>query len=133
MSLSGNIASLTQYAADLRRLPTVAAQRIATEAAVDLTTRLKATFAAGTDAYGGAWTPGADGKRVTLRKSGGLADGLFFVAIGTRIRMRLGVPWAKYQIGRRPVAPKQGAALPTDWVLSLKRIAVEVCKAELGR
>lgn len=129
--LSGKMSSLQDFASDLRRLPTVAAQKVAAAGADALTPLLQQTFAAGEDAYGNTWAPGANGQRVTLRAGGGLAAGLYFLAIGTRIRMRLGVSYAKYQVGRRPVAPRAGGALPIAWLRTLQRTAVDVCRAEL--
>lgn len=133
MSLAGGIGSLTKFAADLRRLPTVVAHKVAAAAAPELTTLMRETFDAGEDAYGNTWAPGAEGQRITLKKSGGIAGGVFFLAVGTRIRMRLGVRWAKYQIGKRPIAPRAGGALPVTWSSALQRTAVTVCKAELGQ
>lgn len=128
-----SLASLQKFSADLRRLPTVVAQKVAAAAAPVLSELVQQTFNAGEDAYGNAWAPGAEGQRITLKKSGGLSRGLYYVAIGTRLRMRLAVAYAKYQVGKRPVAPRQGGALPTDYVRALQRVAVDVCKAELGQ
>jgi hypothetical protein len=127
------IASLSAFSTNLRRLPTVVAQMVAAEAAPVLTALVAETFAASETAYGIPWTPGADGERVTLKKSGGLANGLQYVAIGTKLRLRLAVSYAKYQVGKRPVAPSQGGALPPAYSEALARAAVAVCKRELGR
>ncbi len=131
--MTGNIASLAKFSADLRRLPTVVAQKIAAAAAPALTAEARTTFDAGEDAYGGSWVPREDGTRATLKKSGALASKIHYIAIGTKLRVALGVAYAKYVIGRRPVFPKQGGALPVAYSDVLKRTAVTVCKAELGR
>lgn len=131
--LTGNIASLAKFSADLRRLPTVVAQKVAEAAAPALTTLAQATFDAGENAYGGTWTIREDGTRATLKKSGALSSKIHYVAIGTKLRVALGVSYAKYVIGKRPVFPTQGGALPTSYVETLQRVAVAVCKAELGR
>lgn len=111
--------SLKALAAKLRSLPRVVAQRVATASAPAISTVAAAAFNRGEDPYGVAWAPGADGKRVTLRKTGSLARFLRYVAVGTRLRVALGVPYAKYQIGKRPVFPTQGGALPQVYVDAL--------------
>ncbi len=128
-----SIASLAKFSADLRRLPTVVAQKVAAAAAPALTAASRSTFDAGENAYGGAWSPREDGTRATLKKSGALASRVHYIAIGTKLRVALGVSYAKYVIGRRPVFPRQGGALPVAYSDILKRTAVAVCKAEMGR
>lgn len=127
-----NIAKLRDFEARLRSLPTVLAQKIAARAADEITALAKQTFAESEDAYGANWAPGHDGKRVTLRKSGGLERGVRYIAIGTKIRAVLGVAYAKYQVGRRPVLPRAGASLPIAYAQALSRITAEMCRAELG-
>lgn len=133
MSLTGNVATLSQFSSALRRLPVVVAQKVATAAAPVLTSLVADSFDAGEDPYGNAWIEGSQGQRVTLRKSGNLAKGLQYVATGTKLRMRLPVAYAKYQVGKRPVAPAQGSALPVEYSRALARTAVAVCREELGR
>lgn len=124
--------SLAQFSSDLRRLPRVVGQRAAAAAAGKITALAAATFNASEDAYGVPWAPGADGGKVTLRQTGALARRVLYVAIGTKLRVALGVPYAKYQIGRRPVFPRQGGALPAEYAQTLQRAAVDVIRAETG-
>ncbi len=133
MSLSGDLNSLKNFSASLRALPTVLAQKVATAAAPALTAVALSTFNAGENAYGVAWDPGADGQKITLRQSGGLASGIHYVAIGTKLRVKLAVPYAKYQLGRRPAFPAQGAPLPTAYIAALRTSANATIAAELGR
>lgn len=126
-------ATLQKFSADLRRLPRVVAQKITAAAAPVMTSLARETFNAGEDAYGNTWAPGEDGQRVTLHKSGSLESKVVYVAIGTLLRVALGVPYAKYQIGKRPVFPRAGAALPTTYTRALERVAVDVVRAEMGR
>lgn len=133
MSLKGNIASLNNFSAALRRLPRVLAQKIAADAAPEITALAQQTFAAGEDAYGGSWSPGKEGQKITLRKSGSLARYVKYVAIGTKLRVALGVAYAKYQVGRRPVTPRQGEPLPVAYVRALRSIAEKTIREELGR
>lgn len=122
------IQSIKDFSDSLRRLPRVIAQEIAARAAPELTALSKRTFDAGEDPYGVAWAPGKDGHRVTLHKTGALESFIRYVAIGTKLRVALGVPYAKYQIGKRPVFPRQAGVLPVEWVETLKRLAVDVVR-----
>lgn len=131
--LSGNLASLKAFSTALRQLPTVVAQKVAEAAAPALTEVARSTFDAGEDAFGGSWAIRADGSRATLRKSGSLASKIHYVAVGTKLRVALGVSYAKYVVGKRPVFPRQGDPLPTAYVEVLQRTVTEVCKAELGQ
>ncbi len=131
MSLRGDLSSLSKFSAALRRLSTVAAQKVAEAAAPQITALALATFNASQDAFGMAWDPGRDGRAVTLRKSGTLAKYIKYVAIGTKLRVSLGASYAKYQVGKRPVFPKQGDPLPPAYVETLKRVAADVLTAEL--
>ena len=124
--------SLSQFAADLRRLPRVVAQRVAEESAPAITKLAEKTFGASETPYGLNWPPGAHGQIVTLKKSGALFRFIRYVAIGTKLRVALGVPYAKYQIGKRPVYPRQDSALPPEYVQTLQRTAVRVVREELG-
>ncbi|HEU5480423.1 MAG TPA: hypothetical protein VFU90_11345, partial [Candidatus Tumulicola sp.] len=124
--------SLKKFAEDLRRLPRVVAQKVAERSAPALTALAAATFDAGENAYGQAWAPGKGGKRVTLWRTGSLFKFIRYVAIGTKLRVALGVPYAKYQVGKRPVFPRQDTALPDAYVQTLERTAVQVVKEELG-
>lgn len=125
--------SLSQFAQDLRRLPKTVAIQVAEEAAPEITRLGRESFERGETPYGVDWAPGEKGQKVTLRKTGALERFLRYVAIGTRIRVALGVPYAKYQIGKRPVFPRQGGALPESYATVLMRTAVRIVRRELGR
>ena len=131
MSNASALQSLSKFTQDLRRLPRVVAQQIAAKAAPAISTLAARSFSASQDPYGVSWRPGKDGSAVTLRKTGALARFVHYVAIGTKLRVALGVSYAKYQIGQRPIYPSQGKNLPPDYVQTLQRIAVDVVRAEL--
>lgn len=131
--LTGDLSSLTRFSAALRRLPTVVAQRVAEQAAPALTEAALSTFNASQDAFGAPWDAGRDGQSVKLRRSGSLSKYIRYVAIGTKLRVSLGVSYAKYQVGKRPIFPKQGDPLPASYVNVLKRVASDVIRAELAR
>lgn len=125
--------SLSQFANDLRQLPKVIAIKVAEAAAPALNAEAKRTFDAGQTPYGLNWVPSVEGQRITLRKSGDLEAHVRYVAVGTRLRAQLGVAYAKYQVGKRPVLPRAGVALPATYSRVLEQIAVRVAKEELGR
>lgn len=123
--------SLKDFSKRLRTLPLVVAHKIAQAAAPALTAAAQASFAAGETPYGDGWLPSPDGKTVTLRKSGALMSGVRYVAIGTRLRLALTTRYSKYVVGKRPVTPRQGSALPTEYSAALNRAAAEVITAEV--
>ena len=125
--------SLRQFSADLKRLPKVVAFKVAERAAPVITALAKETFDAQQTPEGTAWKPGKKGKKITLVKTGALQRWIKYVAIGSRIRVSLGVPYAKFQIGKRPVFPRQAGDLPESYQRALQRIAVQVVKEEMGR
>ncbi len=125
------MSSLKEFSSRLRSLPKTLAAKVTAAAAPALSDVANRTFDAGTDPYGVPWAPGADGKKVTLHKTGALERFLQYVGIGTKLRVSLGVPYAKYQIGKRPVFPRQGAALPVEYTETLKQATNEVAKATL--
>jgi hypothetical protein len=128
-----SLASLKDFAARLRALPTTLAIKVAAAAAPALTEAQRATFNAGTDAFGGSWKVRDDGTRATLTKSGDLSKYVKYVAVGTRIRLALGVRYARYLIGTRPIAPKQGEGLPLAYQQALSKATADVIRAELGQ
>lgn len=131
MSLSGDLTSLTRFSSRLRKMPTVVGQKVATAAAPALTAVARGTFNAGEDPYGVTWDPLRDGSKATLKKTGGIERGVFYVAIGTLLRVRLAAPYAKYQVGKRHVFPTQGSPLPTEYVDALKKTTNDVLAAEV--
>lgn len=128
--LKGDVGKLRGLERAIRDLPTTIGHKVARVAAAEITSMARGTFNAGKNAYGDTWDPGADGKRVTLKKSGRLAAGVSYVAIGSRLRARLGPSYAKYQVGRRPVFP--GKKLPISYNAALAKRTTEIIEAELG-
>lgn len=124
-------ASLKKFAASLRELPRVVGHRVAAACAPVLTALVVDTSDAGADAYGAVWAPGADGQTITLRKSGALLNGVRYVAIGSKLRLALTTRYAKYQVGRRPVTPRQGEALPPAYARALDTTARRVIREAL--
>ena len=131
--LTGDMSSLAKFSANLRKLPTVVAQKVAEAAAAAISALARQTFDASQDAYGIPWDAGRDGRAVTLRRSGTLSKYLKYVAIGTKLRVSLGVSYAKYPVGKRPALPKQGDPLPAAYTATLRRVAADVIRKELAR
>lgn len=127
-----SIASIAQFTNDLRRLPKVVAQAVAKRAAPAITALAAQSFAESETPYGVPWAPAKDGEKVSLVKTGSLRRYIHYVAIGTKLRVALGVPYAKFQIGKRPVYPTQGGALPRDYRETLARTAVAVVREEMA-
>ena len=127
------MSSLAEFAARLRKLPTVLAIEVAKAAAPVMTDLVHQTFEASEDAFGGSWKIRSDGNRATLKKSGALAKTVKYVAVGTKIRLALGVSYARYLIGSRPIAPKQGEGLPVAYTQALSQVVADVCRRELGQ
>lgn len=130
--LKGDLSRLKAFERGLRELPRVAAQRVAAASATTITTLAIRTYDAGENAYGDKWDPGAEGQAVDLRESGALAGGVRYVAIGTKLRAVLTVPYAKYQIGKRPIFPRAGAKLPTSYRNALATAVARVVPSVLG-
>ncbi len=124
-----SIASLNQFAAKLRELPRVLAIEVAAKAAPIITELGKETFNASEDAYGNAWAPGAEGQKVDLKETGSLYKNIRYVAVGTKVRSALGVPYAKYQVGKRPVYPR--GELPVAYASKLEALVAESASALL--
>ena len=125
--------SLQDFSRDLRALPRVVAIKVAAAAAPRLTDLARKTFAASQEPDGRPWKQGAEGQTVKLVKTGDLSKYVKYVAIGTLLRVALGVAYAKYQIGKRPVFPRQGQGLPDEYVAELERVAVRVVREEMSR
>jgi hypothetical protein len=129
--MGADLSKLRKFEQALRELPRTAGIKIAAAAAPALSSLARQTFDAGEDAYGNTWAPGARGQPITLRKTGALEQyAAQYVAIGTRLRVALGVAYAKYQIGKRPVFPR--GTLPTAYREVLAKAAKSIIGAALG-
>lgn len=128
--LKGDLSKLRRLEQSLRELPRVVAIKVAAAAADKITELARQTFGAGENAFGDTWHPGKEGQHVTLRRSGAIAAGVRYVAIGTRLRAQLGPRYAKYQVGKRPIFPR--SALPASWIEAIRAETSKVIAAEMG-
>jgi hypothetical protein len=125
------IQSLDKLTKTLNALPKVLGEEIARRAAPIISRFAKESFDRSSNAYEVPWSPADSGELVTLRKSGKLEKFLVYVAIGTKLRVALGVAYAKYQIGKRPVFPTQGGILPKKYSTALQTLTREAAKEYL--
>jgi len=132
MSRPLDLSSLTKITARLRALPRVLAQDIAERAAPKISAFAKESFDASRDPYGAPWAPGVNGQTITLRKTGALERFVHYVAIGTKIRVSLGVKYAKYQIGKRLIYPRRDL-LPKQYSDALRQLASSTARDHLER
>ena len=130
--LRGNVSSLKRFSEGLKDLPRVVAAKVAEAAAPAITALALETFDARTDPYGVPWIPGVDGEQITLDKTGAMKRQIRYVAIGSKLRVALGVPYAKFQISKRPIFPKQAGALPVDYIETLSESASDAIREGLG-
>lgn len=126
-----DVSSLRKFEASLRTLPKKLAIDIAERAAPILSAFSRDTFESGQDPYGVPWAPSVTGAKVDLHVSGALRKFIRFVAIGTKLRVSLGVPYAKYQIGKRPVYPRPGV-LPKKYADALATSTREAIEQHLA-
>lgn len=130
--VKGDFGKLSGLKQRLQALPTVVAQQVAARAVGKINELANGTFNAGENAYGDRWAPGEKGQKVTLTRTGRMKRGVRYVAIGTKLRAALATSYAKYQVGKRPVFPRQGARLPVAYVNALRETTAEVVPAQLG-
>jgi hypothetical protein len=123
--------SLARFSRSLRELSKNVAHDVAKRAAPVITKFANDSFAAQADPYGVPWAPGVDGQKVTLVDTGDMRRDIQYEAIGTKLRVKLGQPYAKYQIGKRPVYPRQGGLLPTKYVEALDAIVADECEGRI--
>lgn len=126
-----DVSTLSKFSATLRGLSVALAQKIADKAAPVISQIADDAFRASRDPYGAPWAPSVKGEVVTLRATGALEKFVRYVAIGTKLRVALGVKYAKYQIGKRPIYPRQGL-LPARYSTELARIAQETAAEHLA-
>lgn len=127
MSRPLDLSSLSKLSSSLRAMPKRLGIEVAKRAAPVISQFAKDSFDGSRDPYGVPWVPGAHGQTVKLRETGALERFIRYVAVGTKLRVSLGVPYAKYQIGKRPVYPRAGL-LPVAYSRALERVVVDTAK-----
>ena len=127
--LKGPIDTVRALERRISDLPRVLAQKVAAGCAEEITRLAKGTFAASENAYGDPWKPGEEGQTVTLKQSGELSRGVAYMAIGTKLRARLGPRYSKYQVGTRPILPT--GKLPIAYQDALRAKTAEIVAAHV--
>jgi len=109
----------------LKQIGVEGKERIANLGAKSLTEIARKDYLAGRNVYGEARVLGENGNALTLIKSGDTLRDLQFEAKGTRIRVVLGTPYAKYLVGKYRILPVgSGGELPTMWRGAIKIIVL---------
>lgn len=106
------------------KMPATSAARIAAQAAPEVSALTRQAFDSETTVYASPRPKSADGKPLTLVRSGASREALRFVAEGTRMRTAVLPPYTRYLIGRYDVLPN--GPLPAEWRERLNEIAAEV-------
>jgi hypothetical protein len=123
MSNVAGAASMNALKARIRRMPLTVAHAVAQRAAPATTGLTDAAFDSGRTVYGEARPEGADGRPLSLRRTGATRSALRFVANGTIVRCALGTRYARYLIGKYRVLPNGG--LPIIWRRRLEAVVAE--------
>ena len=77
----------------------------------------RANWDAGQNPFGDPFV-GKKGNALTLKKSGELENSTTFTPIGAQVLVRVGAPYAKYQL-KHGIIPK--SAIPQSWEAALER------------
>lgn len=123
MALRGDLSSLKGLKGKLKELPRSVAHDVAQRAAPALTSLTRGAFDSGKSVYGDARPQGADGRPLTLERTGATKASLKFSATGTIVRAVLGPRYAKYLIGKYSILPN--GALPAAWSSKLAALVKE--------
>lgn len=134
MSLKGNTRNLRLLNRQLAAMPKVLAQKVAAQAAGEITALAQASYDGGRTVYGDPRPAGVKGNALSLVESGFTRGALRFVSDGgTKIRASLGRRYAKYLIGKYVILPIGNAALPFAWLSRLRTITQQQGAAQLRR
>lgn len=126
-----DVASIRRLEKSLKEIPRTVAIKIAASTASLITDLARKTFAQSQNAYGDPWLPGMRGQTVTLVRTGKLARAIQYVAVGTKLRARLGPKHAKYQVGKRPVLPR--GKLPIAYGEIIRANANRIISEAMGK
>ena len=121
--LRGDLSSIRALKANLRAMPISLAHSVAQRAAPAMTDETQSAFSGGRTVYGEPRPSGADGKPLTLVRTGDTKRALSFVATGTLVWARLGTRYARYLIGKYSILPN--GPLPAGWSRRLRAIVAE--------
>lgn len=121
--IRGDLRRINDLKARLRAMPITLAEKVAGRAAPAMTAKTQGAYNSGRTVYGTPRPAGVDGKPLTLRRTGAVADDLAFVVHGTIIRARLGPDYARYLIGRYDILPN--GAMPVEWAVELRRLVAD--------
>lgn len=131
--LRGDVASLDVLRKRLSADPQVLAHKVAAAAVGAINAEAQRSFDAGEAPSGFAWPESkVTGAHVSLVRSGALRRQVRYSAEGSQIRCVLGVRYAKYQVGKRPVFPRRGAKLPDAYRDAIARVIAPIYSSFYG-
>ena len=122
------IDSMNAFRKKLLSLPTAGTVKVTEKAAPKLTELGQRSYEEHRSPEGRPWQRSVTGEHVTLVDTGLLRKFLKYFGVGRKLRVRLPVPYAKYQIGKRPVFPQAGLPLPQGYKDVLSDVVSEVFK-----
>ncbi len=126
MGVRGDFSTVNRFKASLKALPLSVAHDVAGRAAPAMTKRTLASFASQQTVYGGPRPAGADGRALTLHKTGAAEREMKFVAYGTIVRCKIdvvdkyGSQYGRYLIGKYAILPM--GSLPALWSADLREM-----------
>jgi hypothetical protein len=123
VTLKGDLSSVQGIKRALRELPISVAHNVAQRGAPELTLATRESFSAARSVYGEPRPAGADGRPLTLVRTGAVSKALKFVANGTIMRCVLGPKYARYLVGKYGVLPN--GPMPVSWSQRLGQIVRE--------
>ncbi len=116
-------AALLGLKQSLQKLPTTVAVDVASRAAPALTDLSRGAQSSQRGVYGDSYPIGADGRQLTLRRTGAVARSLGFDSTGTVVRCVLSERYAKYLVGKYSILPN--GPIPVDWRRRLDGIVAD--------
>lgn len=113
------ISSIARLKTAIKELPLKIRAAVARDAKDILNARMRENFAAGQTVYDVARPLSVSGKALSIVKSGKTLSQLYFVAIGTILRVQLPTKYAKYLVGKYQIMPM---SLPVAWRGELEKL-----------
>jgi hypothetical protein len=119
--LRGELGSIRRLNKKLLTMSTEMSQKVARRAASALSYFARTSYGANNTVYDDPRKLSVDGNPLSLVRTGRVKRDLYFVADGTKVRMKFGPKYAKYLIGKYTILPIGKATLPWKWQEALQR------------
>jgi hypothetical protein len=122
MTLKGDLSSLKKLKQTIAQLPQTLQNHVAQEAAGKLNAMILEDYASGKTVYGTSRPLGVNGNSLDLSNTGNAQGSFELYVVGSLIRVRFAVPYAKYLVGKYKVMPNGNEPIPVRWRQVLKWI-----------